>query len=92
MCYCLYNIIIYKYGGETVDSRTVLAILGYILAVFFPIVGLIYGLVLYFVKGDDEYIKKHAKYMIIIAVIMLIIDIIIVATFGLTFYFFGTSA
>ena len=61
------------------ESGKILAIIGYILAILFPLIGVIYGLILFFAKGDDEYVKKHAKYIIIVGVVMMIISIIVVA-------------
>lgn len=66
------------------EFETIIAIIGYILAIVFPLVGVIYGLILYFVKGDDEYLKKHAKYIIIVGVAMMIISIILMALFGIS--------
>ena len=73
------------------DSRTILAIIGYILAILFPLIGVIYGLILYFVKGDDEYIKKHAKYIIIVGVIMMIISIVLAMVMGIPLLAIGAS-
>lgn len=67
-----------------VDSKTILAIIGYILAVLIPFIGLIYGLILYFTKGDDEYLKKHAKYIIIVAVILWAFSLILMVVFDIT--------
>lgn len=66
------------------ESEKILAIIGYILAILLPLVGVIYGLVLYFVKGDDEYVKKHAKYIIIVGVVMMVISIILVSVLGIS--------
>ena len=66
------------------EAEKILAIIGYILAILFPLIGVIYGLVLYFVKGDDEYIKKHAKYIIIVGVLMMVISIILVSVLGIS--------
>lgn len=66
------------------ESEKILAIIGYILAILLPLIGVIYGLVLYFVKGDDEYVKKHAKYIIIVGVVMIIISIILVSVLGIS--------
>ena len=66
------------------EAEKILAIIGYILAILLPLVGVIYGLVLYFVKGDDEYIKKHAKYIIIVGVLMMVISIILVSVLGIS--------
>ena len=66
------------------ESEQILAIIGYILAILFSFIGLIYGLVLYFAKGDDEYLKKHAKYIIIIAVVLMILSFILTMIFGIS--------
>ena len=52
--------------AETIDK--VIAIVGYLLAIFIPIVGLIVGVILYFVKKEDPFYQKHAKYIIIVAI------------------------
>lgn len=72
------------------NSDTILAIIGYILAILFPLIGVIYGLIIYFVKGDNEYLKNHAKYIIIVGVVMIIISFILVTLFGLSL--FGMAA
>ena len=53
------------------DSEKIIAVVGYILAVFLPVIGIIYGTILFFIKGDDEYIRNHAKYIIIIGAVFL---------------------
>ena len=57
------------------DSGKIIAIIGYILTILLPVIGIIYGTILFFVKGDDEYIRKHAKYIIIIGAIFLALRI-----------------
>ena len=71
------------------ESETIIAIIGYILAVLFPIIGVIFGLLLYLTKGDDEYIKKHAKYIIIVGIIFVIISIILIMIYGVTSFGFA---
>ncbi len=66
------------------DSDTIIVIIGYILAILVPLIGVIYGLVFYFVKGEDEYIKKHAKYIMIVGVVMIIISIIVTTILGVS--------
>ncbi|WP_407392100.1 hypothetical protein [Methanobrevibacter sp.] len=66
------------------DTNKILVIIGYILAILFSFIGLIYGLVLYFAKGDDEYLKKHAKYIIIIAVVLMILSFVLTMIFGIS--------
>lgn len=68
------------------ESDTILAVIGYILAILFPLIGVIYGLILYFAKGDNEYIKKHAKYIIIVGVIMMVIALIVTMVMGISLF------
>ncbi len=62
--------------AETIDK--VIAIVGYLLAIFIPIVGLIVGVILYFVKKEDPFYQKHAKYIIIVAIAIWIIGAILI--------------
>ena len=66
------------------ETETILAIAGYIIAIFFPLIGVIYGLMLYFTKGDDEYLKKHGKYIIIVGVVVMIISILLAMMMGIS--------
>ncbi|WP_407453668.1 DUF4870 domain-containing protein [Methanobrevibacter sp.] len=66
------------------DTAKILVIIGYILAILIPLIGIIYGLILYFVKGDDEYIKKHAKYIIIVGVIIWAFSLILMVVFDIS--------
>lgn len=59
---------------ETKD--TIIAVIGYILAILIPIIGIIYGLVVYFLLGDNPDLKKHGKYIIIVGIVIFIIGII----------------
>lgn len=54
--------------AETTDK--IIVIIGYLLAIFIPILGLIAGAVLYFVKKDDPFYQKHAKYIIIVSIVV----------------------
>ena len=51
---------------ETTDK--IIVIVGCLLAIFIPILGLIAGVILYFVKKEDPFYQKHAKYIIIVAI------------------------
>ena len=61
--------------AETMDK--IIVIIGYLLAIFIPILGLIAGIVLYFVKKEDPFYQKHAKYIMIVAVVVWILGIIL---------------
>jgi len=66
-------------------------IIGYILAILesFPL-GLIFGILLYVIKSDNEYYRQHAKYMIIISIILTVI--IFVFFGGMILSLMGMSA
>lgn len=66
------------------EIERILIIVGYILAIFFPLIGVIYGLMLYFTKGDDENVKKHGIYVIIVGVVMMIISILLAMMMGIS--------
>ena len=53
---------------ETTDK--IIVIVGYLLAILIPILGLIAGVILYFVKKEDPFYQKHAKYIIIVAIVV----------------------
>lgn len=55
-----------------------IAIVGYILAILSPILGLIAGAIIYFTQKENPFLSKHAKYIVIVAVVVWIIGMIIV--------------
>ena len=59
---------------ETTDK--IIVIVGYLLAILIPILGLIAGVILYFVKKEDPFYQKHAKYIIIVAIAVWILSYI----------------
>ena len=61
--------------AETIDK--VIAIVGYLLAIFIPILGLIVGVILYFVKKEDPFYQKHAKYIMILAVVVWVLGFVL---------------
>ena len=60
---------------ETTDK--IIVIVGYLLAIFIPLLGLIAGVILYFVKKEDPFYQKHAKYIIIVAIVAWILSYIL---------------
>lgn len=57
-----------------------LFLIGYFLAIFFSYIGLIYGIILYLVKKDNETYYEHSRNIIAIAIVFIIIRLFI--TFG----------
>ena len=56
----------------------IIAIVGYILALISPILGVITGAIIYFTQKENPFLSKHGKYIIIVAVAVWIIGIILV--------------
>ena len=56
----------------------IIAIVGYILALISPLLGVIAGAIIYFTQKENPFLSKHGKYIIIVAVAVWIIGIILV--------------
>lgn len=65
------------------DNKDILVIFGYILAIFFNVIGAGYGLILY-ITTDDDSVKKHAIFIMIIGLFVVII-------FSVMFFIMGIS-
>ena len=65
-------------------------LIGYLIAIFYPIFGIIIGAALYFIKKDDPFYQKHGKYMIIVGVAVLIIEIILAALGVISYSMIGS--
>lgn len=59
------------------DGNIAIPILGYIIAFIIPIIGLIYGAALVFMKKDVELYQKHGRFIIYFAIIIFVISAII---------------
>lgn len=58
-------------------------IIGYVIAIISPIIGLIYGAVLVFFKKDTPLYQKHGRFIIYFAIVMFILGIILRSAFGM---------
>ena len=65
--------------AETMDK--IIVIIGYIIAILIPILGLIAGVLLYFVKKEDPFYQKHAKYIIIVAIVVWVLNFFVLSMF-----------
>lgn len=54
-----------------------ITLVGYFLAIFFSLIGLIYGAILYILKRNDEMYYEHSRNIMAIAVGLLIIRLFI---------------
>lgn len=65
------------------EGSMALVVIGYILAIFVPIIGLIFGALLYFMKKDEVPLyAQHGKYIMIVAIILIIIHLIFIFVLG----------
>lgn len=59
------------------EGTIAIPIIGYIIAVISPIIGLIYGSVLVFYKKETPLYQKHGRFIIYFSILMFIISFII---------------
>ncbi len=59
------------------DGNIIIPIIGYIIALISPIIGLIYGAILVFFKKDSELYQKHGRFIIYFAIVVFIVSLII---------------
>lgn len=59
------------------EGSIVIPIIGYIIALISPIIGLIYGTVLVFFKKDTPLYQKHGRFIIYFAILVFIVSFII---------------
>ena len=64
------------------DGNIIIAILGYIIALISPILGLIYGAALFFLKKDVQLYRKHGRFIIYFAIAVFIVSFIIKVAIG----------
>lgn len=59
-------------------KELIIAIIGYILAIVSPLLGVIAGAIIYFTQKENPFLSRHGKYIIIVAVIVWVIGIVVV--------------
>jgi hypothetical protein len=66
-------------NGENMENEgtIIIPIIGYIIAVISPIIGLLYGAALVFFKKDTPLYQKHGRFIIYFAIVVFIISFII---------------
>lgn len=63
------------------EGTIIIPIIGYIIALLSPIIGLVYGAVLFFFKKDVPLYRKHGRYIIYFAIVVFIVSFIIIRLF-----------
>ena len=59
------------------EGTIAIPIIGYVIAVISPIIGLLYGAALVFFKKETPLYQKHGRFIIYFAIILFIIDFIL---------------
>ena len=62
------------------EGTIIIPIIGYIIALISPLLGLIYGAILFYYKKDVPLYRKHGRYIIYLAILVFVIGVITVAT------------
>jgi hypothetical protein len=64
------------------EGTIIIPIIGYIIAILSPLLGLVYGAVLFFVKNDVQLYRKHGRFIIYFAIVVFVISTILVMATG----------
>jgi hypothetical protein len=64
------------------EGTIIIPIIGYIIAILSPLLGLVYGAVLFFVKKDVQLYRKHGRFIIYFAIVVFVISTIILMATG----------
>lgn len=59
------------------NKNIIIFLIGYFLAIFFSIIGLIYGIILYLLKKDNEQFYDHSRNIIAVAIVFIILRLFI---------------
>ena len=57
-------------------------IIGYIITIIAPIIGLVYGAILFFFKKDTPLYQKHGRFIIYFSIVVFVISLIIRMAMG----------
>lgn len=64
------------------EGNIIIPIIGYVLGFLFPIIGLIYGAILFFYKKEVPLYRKHGRYIIYFAITVFIVSFILRLAIG----------
>ena len=64
------------------EGTIIIPIIGYVIALLSPLLGLIYGSVLFFIKKDVPLYHKHGRFIIYFAIAVFIAGVIITYALG----------
>jgi hypothetical protein len=64
------------------EGSIIIPVIGYIIAIIAPTIGLIYGAILVFFKKDTQLYQKHGRIIIYFSILVFIISFIIKIAIG----------
>ena len=64
------------------EGNNIIAYLGYVVALLSPIIGLVYGSILFFYKKEVPLYRKHGRYIIYFAIAVFIVSLIVSFAMG----------
>ena len=64
------------------EGTIIIPIIGYVIALLSPLLGLIYGSVLFFIKKDVPLYRKHGRFIIYFAIAVFLVGVIITYAMG----------
>ena len=64
------------------EGNIIIPIIGYIVALLSPILGLVYGTIMFFLKKDVELYRKHGRYIIYFSIVIFVVNLILVYGLG----------
>lgn len=64
------------------EGTIIIPIIGYIIAIISPIIGLLYGTALFFLKKDVPLYRKHGRFIIYFAIAVFIAGLIVTFAMG----------
>jgi hypothetical protein len=64
------------------EGTIILPIIGYIIGLLSPVLGLVYGSILFFFKKDVPLYRKHGRFIIYFSIAVFIASVIVVYAIG----------
>ncbi|WP_458455826.1 hypothetical protein [Methanobrevibacter sp.] len=64
------------------EGNIIIPVIGYVVALLSPILGLIYGSILFFMKKDVELYRKHGRFIIYFSIAVFIAGLIVALSMG----------
>lgn len=65
------------------EGTKIIPIIGYVIALLIPILGLVYGAILVFFKKDTPLYQKHGRFIIYFSIVVFVISTLLKIVFGI---------